>query len=201
VPADGKVTPDGAPNPFTFISAGQLTDWLRPVDAGETSIVIDACHSAASVEAAGFKPAPLGDPGLGQLAFDKGIRILAASQADAVAMEDEGLGHGLLTYALTKEALGDADASDDNVKTLKATVFKDGRTLDAWLAYAARRLPSLSDAVMKARETPRRDAGDIIFDPPALARAAAAPAQEPQLFDFTAKASGVLLTAASGGHS
>ena len=50
-------------------------------------MIVDACHSAASVDEAGFKPGPMGSRGLGQLAYDKGMRILAASQADDVALE------------------------------------------------------------------------------------------------------------------
>jgi hypothetical protein len=41
------------------------------------AIIIDACHSAASFEGEGFKPGPMGSRGLGQLAYDKRIRILA----------------------------------------------------------------------------------------------------------------------------
>ena len=74
---------------------------LDVVDAGEMAMIIDACHSAASVTADGFRPGPMGDPGLGQLSFDKGIRILAATQADSVAMESAQLHGGLLTFALT----------------------------------------------------------------------------------------------------
>jgi hypothetical protein len=33
-----------------------------------------------------------------KLAYDKGMRILAATQADNVALESEKLGQGLLTY-------------------------------------------------------------------------------------------------------
>ncbi len=55
------------------------------------------------------------DSGLGQLAFDKGIRILAATQADDVALEDARLGQGLLTYALAVDgfAAGAADLDGD----------------------------------------------------------------------------------------
>ena len=61
-----------------------------PVDAGELAMVVDACHSAAAVQQPGFKPGPLGGRGLGQLAYDKGMRVLAASQADDVAVESRG---------------------------------------------------------------------------------------------------------------
>ena len=100
-PAD-RVWPAGAaaPDLATLISSGDLAQLLLPVRAAEITLVIDACHSAASVAASGFKPGPMGDAGLGQLAFDKGIRILAASQADDVALESAVLRQGLLTFAL-----------------------------------------------------------------------------------------------------
>jgi hypothetical protein len=44
-------------------------------------MILDACYSAASIESADFKPGPMGSRGLGQLAYDKRIRVLAASQA------------------------------------------------------------------------------------------------------------------------
>ena len=65
-----------------LISSEELSFWLRDVDAGEMVMIIDACHSAASVDTPGFKPGPMGDRGLGQLAYDKGMRILAATQAE-----------------------------------------------------------------------------------------------------------------------
>jgi hypothetical protein len=42
-----------------FISSDELSQWLREVDAGEIVMLIDACHSAASVPE-GFKPGPMG---------------------------------------------------------------------------------------------------------------------------------------------
>ena len=62
------------------ISTADLRSWLRDVDAGEIVLIIDACHSAASVERPDFKPGPFGSRGLGQLAWEKGMRVLAASQ-------------------------------------------------------------------------------------------------------------------------
>lgn len=110
LPSDTVDDAAGAPVPDTMISSVELTAWLRQLDAGEIAFVIDACHSAASVDAGGFKPGPMGDPGLGQLAFDKGIRILAATQANDVALEDGKLGHGLLSFALNEGLGGRADA-------------------------------------------------------------------------------------------
>jgi hypothetical protein len=39
----------------------------------------------------------MGDRGLSQLAYDKGMQILAATQTENVAIESEKLGQGLLT--------------------------------------------------------------------------------------------------------
>ncbi|HYY96957.1 MAG TPA: hypothetical protein VE642_00105, partial [Pyrinomonadaceae bacterium] len=51
------------------ISSDELGAWLRDVDAGELIMVVDACHSAASVQGEGFKPGPMGSRGLGQLSY------------------------------------------------------------------------------------------------------------------------------------
>jgi hypothetical protein len=42
-------------------------------------MILDSCHSGA-VPGKEFRPAPLGDPGFGQLSYDKGMVILSASQ-------------------------------------------------------------------------------------------------------------------------
>ena len=55
---------------------------LRDVDAGDLVLIVDACHSAAAIEGTDFKPGPMGSRGLGQLSYDKGMRILTATQAD-----------------------------------------------------------------------------------------------------------------------
>ncbi|MFG6414713.1 hypothetical protein ACG02S_12475 [Roseateles sp. DC23W] len=87
-----------------------MASWIRDVDAGEFALIIDACHSDASVASPGFRPGPLGTRGLGQLAYDKGTRILAASQAEDVAAEDPSLKHGLLTFALMQGGLASSRA-------------------------------------------------------------------------------------------
>ena len=102
-----------------------LARHLRRVDAGDFVMVVDACNSAASVEGSGFKPGPMGSRGLGQLAYDKAMRVLAASQAEAVALESERLRHGLLTFAMLHEGLegGAADrAPTDQHHRLLGTV-------------------------------------------------------------------------------
>lgn len=184
VPADAKWPANGEPDRRTLISAVQMADRLRDVDAGEMAMIIDACHSAASVDGGGFKPGPMGDAGLGQLAFDKGIRILAATQADDVALEDPLLRQGLLTYALASEGITATGG--------KADGDGDGRiTLDEWLAYATKRMPSLaSDARLGRLATDSTGARGWVRT---NAGASKPVVQEPSLFDFNSNPSKVIL--------
>ena len=98
-------------------------------------LVVDACHSAASVQGEGFKPGPMGSRGLGQLSYDKGMRILTSTQAEDVALESGLIEQGLLTYALTRDGLESARA-DFRPKDARITVAE-------WLAYGVERVPSL----------------------------------------------------------
>lgn len=164
-------------DPASLITAGELADWLRPLDAGDVAFIIDACHSSASLTANGFKPGPMGDRTLGQLAFDKGIRILAATQADNVAREEASLGLGLLTATLIDAGLGGA-----------ALGTQDGWIrLDSLLRQTASALPERLLAEQAAR-----DAKDL---PPLLLPyepVQPPPVQVPAVFDFTSKASQAL---------
>ena len=63
------------------ISSADLFAWWQGVDAGESILILDSCHSGAAPGRA-FRPAPLGDPGFGQLSYDKRMLLLAASQPD-----------------------------------------------------------------------------------------------------------------------
>lgn len=191
VPSDAAQGADGSLVPDSLVSSADLDAWLSEVDAGEIVLIIDACHSAASVDAGGFRPGPFGDPGLGQLAFDKGLRLLTASAADQLAQEDGSLGHGLLTYALTAEGVGQGRADLDH----------DGHIrLDEMLLYGVRRLPTLSVEVSQRKAAARAAAGgaDLVFDDDASALSAPAPPQHPVLFDFLESRSDALLKVA--GH-
>lgn len=181
VPADGKwAVGDAQPDTESLYSAADLTMWLRAIKAGEIALIIDACHSGASVDAGSFKPGPMGDTGLGQLAFDKGIRILAATQANDVALESANLEQGLLTAALGKGLTpqgGPADL-DTNGKI----------TLDEWLRYAVQELPLLAQGAGKARGFTITQRPGSVATKPAV--------QEPALFDFTNAISPVVLRGA-----
>ena len=121
----------------------------------------------------------MGAPGLGQLAYSKGMQILAASQGDALANEDAKLQHGLLTYALLVEGLAETKADRQP---------KDGRvSLREWLRYPEQRVPGLDrEARMGTVKVNQRfsgrgfgfKVGKAPIKHPKLV------IQEPQLFDF-----------------
>jgi WD40 repeat protein len=117
------------------ISSEDLTQWIRPIDAGEMVMILDACYSAASIESNDFKPGPMGSSGLGQLAYDKRIRVLAASQATQPAGEAGDLGMGYLSYVLTKKGLEQNKADWQP---------QDGSVwLREWLAYGVEEVPKV----------------------------------------------------------
>jgi hypothetical protein len=101
---------------------------MRDIDAGDMIMILDACQSEA---AAGkeFKPGPMGSRGLGQLAYDKRMRMIVATQADNQAVGTGSLAYSLLTYALTKEGLESGNIQELSVKE--------------WLERAAERVPGL----------------------------------------------------------
>jgi hypothetical protein len=195
VPSDARLPSASAPRADTgLISSDELAVWLEDIDAAQIAIIIDACYSAQSVEGQGFRAGPMGDPGLGQLAYDKGIRILAATQGDDVALELGALQHGLLTYALVEEGLG-LDGCGP-----KAEHNAGGVTLEAWLRYAEQRTPTLFDdaraglvrscrANLAQRSTVEvRDARADPNFPIATRRA-----QTPVLFDFNRSPNQILI--------
>ena len=153
------------------ISSDELSLWLRDVDAGEVTLIIDACYSAAAIEGGEFKPGPMGSRGLGQLAYDKGMRILAATQADDVALEDQALGHGLLTYALVREGL---EQGRVDLKSADGAV-----SLAEWLAFAVERVPGLYQEIATGQRALVHDVGGAASPPRVLKP------QRPALFDFS----------------
>lgn len=154
-------------NAFEAVTADDLTHWLSPLNVREMALVIDACHAAGGVSKPGFKPGPMGDHGLGQLAYDKGLRILAATQSDSVAEEYAGLEQGLLTYVLDRMGLPEKGGAAD----------LDGNrqiTLQEWLQYAVMMVPKVSvDPAVQAKA--RGIGGDAVALTP----------QIPQLFDYS----------------
>jgi WD40 repeat protein len=190
VPSDtGKAKIDSEEFRHHCVSSDELSLWLRDADAGELVLIIDACHSSAAVEGSDFKPGPMGSRGLGQLSYDKGMRILTATQADNVALETNRVRQGLLMYALLQDGLGawqaDYRPKDKSIE------------LSEWLSYGVSRVPRLHEEVRSGREHIANGTGRIIretVDDAAPAEdAAQGKTQQPSLFDFSRRRRGVVI--------
>jgi WD40 repeat protein len=130
----------GAPMSADATIAGTISDLelgalVEKVDAAYIVLVIDACQSGKTLEADDPRQGPMNSQGLAQLAYEKGMYILAAAQGNEAALELSQYGHGLLTYALVEEGLKQGKADD---------APKDGQILlREWLDYTTIRLPEL----------------------------------------------------------
>jgi WD40 repeat protein len=175
-----------------FISSEDLSRWFENMVAAEIVLIIDACHSAASVESEGFKPGPLGAQGLGQLAYDKRMRVLAASQTDQAAREMGGqIGEGVLTYALLHDGLEARKAAENGSITLRS-----------WLEYPIKRVPVLFKQIEAGnvddyQVARTRDVEPAAADVGGMNRKGAV--QVPALFDF-ARSGGVVSPGPSMGN-
>jgi uncharacterized caspase-like protein len=109
------------------------------IDAGKLVMVIDACNSGQALESEEKRRGPMNSKGLAQLAYEKGMYVLTASEGYQAALEDAKLGHGILTYALVEEGLKTANADQEPV---------DGEVdVREWLEYAARRVPEIQQSL------------------------------------------------------
>jgi WD40 repeat protein len=169
------------------ISSDELSLWLRDIDAGEMVLIADACQSSATVGGQGFKPGPMGSRGLGQLAYDKGMRILASTQADDVALESNLIKQGLLSYALIHDGI---EAGQSDFKPKDKTIM-----LAEWLGYGLLRMPALQ-AEIKKGELQNFGAGAralIVTNSKNDSLTKKNWSQKPSLFDFSKKKQEVML--------
>lgn len=125
------------------ISDEELESVLQPLDANKLLLVIDACYSGQAIESTERRHGPMNTKGLAQLAYEKGIYVLTASQNIEVAYEAEAFKHSYLAYALLKEGLkeGLADTNHDG------NIF-----LQEWFDYANKRVPHLRKLQFKRKE-------------------------------------------------
>jgi WD40 repeat protein len=132
------------------VSDRELEEAFEQINAGQILFVIDACNSGQALDADEKRRGPMNSKGLAQLAYEKGIYVLAAAQSNQAALEADELGHGLLTYALIEEGLKKAAAD---------RAPKDGQVfLQEWLEYATERVPQLQQEKMRQG----RDAGKAV---------------------------------------
>lgn len=130
------------------ISSADMASMWKHIDAAEKILILDACHSAA-VQGPDFRPAPLGDASFGQMAFDKQITILSATQPDKTARATAltRLGHTLLVDALAhaQDGHGDQDTME-------------------WLRRAERIAPIRSAAIYADLSIPIPPQKPMLFD-------------------------------------
>jgi WD40 repeat protein len=117
------------------ISDLELEAALKPVDVDQLLLVIDACNSGQVLNAEEQRRGPMNARGLAQLAYEKGMYVLTASQSDEVAFESEGLKHSYLAYALVEEG----------IKSSAADADRNGQLLlKEWFDYATDRVPQIA---------------------------------------------------------
>lgn len=116
------------------ISDLELEEALKPVDADQLLLIIDACNSGQALNAEEERRGPMNTKGLAQLAYEKGMYVLTASQSDEVAFESAGLKHSYLAYALVEEGIKSGAADGDR----NGQVF-----LKEWFDYATERVPRI----------------------------------------------------------
>lgn len=153
------------------ISDRDLEQALEGVDAAKIIVIIDACNSGQALESEEKRRGPMNSRGLAQLAYEKGMYILTASQSYQAALEVSQLGHGLLTYALVSEGL-DKDMADDEPH--------DGKILDReWLDYATSRVPEMQLETVRSFQSQGRS---ISFGQGAEHAHESATSQRPKVF-------------------
>ena len=116
------------------VSDLELEAALKPLDVDQLLLVIDACNSGQALHADEERRGPMNTRGLAQLAYEKGMYVLTASQSDEVAFESAGLKHSYLAYALVEEGIKSGAADYD----------RDGQVfLSEWFNYATDRVPKI----------------------------------------------------------
>ncbi len=160
-----------------FVSDRELESALEGVDAAQIVLVLDACNSGQALDSEESRRGPMNTRGLAQLAYEKGMFILTASQSFQSALELAELGHGLLTHALVVQGLeqGAADARPH-----------DGQiVMGEWLDYATERVPRMHVEKIRALRGQTRGIGGEL-QPATGTRQAAAPdersLQRPRVF-------------------
>ena len=132
------------------ISDEEIEAAVEGIDAAQMLLVIDACESGQVLKSNEERRGPMNSKGLAQLAYEKGMYILTASQSDQAAKESKLLGHGFLTSALVEDGLRKGLADRDP---------KDGQILlREWLNYATERVPEMQQEDIVKRQLVRQGA-------------------------------------------
>lgn len=155
------------------ISDEELEDAVRAIDAAHLLLVVDACNSGQALNAEERRRGPMNSRGLAQLAYEKGMYVLTASQDVEEAFVSDRLKHSYLTYALIEEGLKTAAADK---RPTDGSVW-----LREWFDYAVRRVPALRGEKLQGKDI-KEEAGDAGVGDAARANTRPTRTQTPRAF-------------------
>jgi WD40 repeat protein len=135
---------DGSPvqgRTWGTVSSADIRSVLTPLQAGRVVLIVDACEAGQTLDQVDPRAGPLAGRTLAQLAYDKAIFVISASQSQQAARELPHLGHGVFSYVLFEKALGPAaDENHDGVISIRE-----------WLDFAQTETPKQLDRESVAR--------------------------------------------------
>ncbi len=148
LPHDVEIGDDLEKQARRGVSDLDLEAAFHDLQAKHISLILDACHSGQALEAEEWRVGPMNTRGLAQIAWEKGMDILTASQSNQSAKEVSKLGHGLLTYALLEGFS-------------KAPRTGGALSARAWLDFGATEVPQLvgNDREVTAKTARLRSTG------------------------------------------
>ncbi len=113
------------------ISANELKELSKNVNAQKQVFILDACQSAGAIDAMVRGAAE--EKALAQLARSTGTFWITATGSEQYASEFKELGHGVFTYSLLEGLQGKADNGDKRI------------TIKELSAYIENRVPEISE--------------------------------------------------------
>ena len=87
------------------VSDLKLTNALDELKAAQVVVILDACESGAALDPEHGRVGPFNFKGFAQMAYDKGIFAISATQSTSDAHESVDLCHAQFTYILVEDGL------------------------------------------------------------------------------------------------
>lgn len=125
------------------ISASELLEYSKRIQAGKQMFIIDACQSGGAVDAFASRGSGR-EKAIAQLARSSGTFFLLASGAMQFASEAKELGHGLFSYSILEALGGKADGGKLDKRI----------TVGELKSYVENRVPELTQQYMLTPQYP-----------------------------------------------
>src|SRR5438552_1647349 len=107
----------------TALPVGEIRTIFERIEAERVVVFLDTCYSGAAggrtFAAKGVRAGAVDELFLDRLGRAKGRAIITASRPSEVSLELAELGHGIVTYYLTRGLAGDADLNRDGIVSLQ----------------------------------------------------------------------------------